>query len=112
MSRGRSSLPLLPAFLIPADLFGNQEPVRSNVCWQMRLQVLDPLLSDQAGIIIENKRFKILVRQFAIKVKSASSEAQTTRKISTIAEFKQTFRAASIFRIADGVFCSDAGNVR
>lgn len=56
-SRRRCSLPVHPAFLIPADLIGNQEPVRSNVCQQMHLQVLDPLLSDRPGIIIENERF-------------------------------------------------------
>lgn len=56
-SRRRCSLPAHTAFLIPADLFGNQEPVRSNVCQQMHLQVLDPLLSDRPGIIIDNERF-------------------------------------------------------
>lgn len=55
MSKGRSSLLLRPLFLIPADLFGNQETDRSNVCHQVHLQVLDQLLTDCAVMIIDGK---------------------------------------------------------
>lgn len=59
------------AFPIQADLFGNQEQVRSNVCQQVHLQMLDSLLSDRAGWPAELKVFKIMVLQFCKKTEAS-----------------------------------------